>query len=423
MTSRFAVPGLLAALTLTACGGDAGRPSGEWAGSVTDSAGVRIVSNSGAPLWDAGAGWSVEDGLRIGEAAGAPEYQFGQISGIGVASDGRILVCDQQGQHVKVFAPDGTWERTIGEPGSGPGQFGPQAGPVLVGRGDTVLVPDLGNQRMNVVSPDGEMLGSFRLGLEQGIPIRWEMTSGGTSVVQIRALDFPGRPGADAGGAAADPHDAIVTRAYDGSTLDTVLMVPSGRTFSFAGGQPKFHFFSPEPIWALLADGEIALGVNDDMEFRVYGPEAELRSVFRKPYEPRAVTEADRRVFMETLERLWKQAGVPPEGLQVLTQGVSFEDRFPAFAVAFGGPAGSLWVQRIRKPDELSAEEREEFNPLQNLGSPDWDVFDAQGRYLGVVTMPERFQPVGFDGDRVFGVWRDEMDVQYVRFVRIVGAA
>ncbi|MDT8437258.1 MAG: hypothetical protein RRA92_10945, partial [Gemmatimonadota bacterium] len=219
-----------------------------------------------------------------------------------------------------------------------------------------------------------------------------------------------------------EPRDAIVTRAYDGAIVDTVLQVPSGRTVSFAGGQPEFHFFSPEPIWALRADGSIALGVNDALEFRVFGSDGELRRVFRKPFEPRRVTEADRQIFTETLERLWKQAGVPAEGLQVLKQGVSFEDRFPAFAVAFGGPAGSLWVQRIRKPDELSAAEREEFNPLQNLGSPDWDVFDVDGRYLGVVTMPDRFQPIGFEGDQVFGVWRDELDVQYVRFVRVVGA-
>ena len=31
------------------------------------------------------------------------------------------------------------------------------------------------------------------------------------------------------------------------------------------------------------------------------------------------------------------------------------------------------------------------------------------------------FQPVTFEGDLVYGIWRDEFDVQYVRVMRVVG--
>ena len=48
------------------------------------------------------------------------------------------------------------------------------------------------------------------------------------------------------------------------------------------------------------------------------------------------------------------------------------------------------------------------------MGSREWDVFDDQGRYLGQVTMPLRFQPVKFVGHDVYGIQRDELDVQYV---------
>ena len=60
--------------------------------------------------------------------------------------------------------------RTFGEPGNGPGQFGQQAGTVLVGRGDTILVPDIQNQRVALMTADGEDLGSFRIGFEDGVP-------------------------------------------------------------------------------------------------------------------------------------------------------------------------------------------------------------------------------------------------------------
>jgi hypothetical protein len=33
--------------------------------------------------------------------------------------------------------------------------------------------------------------------------------------------------------------------------------------------------------------------------------------------------------------------------------------------------------------------------------------------------MPSRFEPLCFGGHAVYGVWRDEMDVQYVKRLRV----
>jgi hypothetical protein len=57
---------------------------------------------------------------------------------------------------------------------------------------------------------------------------------------------------------------------------------------------------------------------------------------------------------------------------------------------------------------------QESYNPQLDIGSRQWDVFDAEGRYLGVVSMPLRFQPVRFLGNNIYGIQRDELDVQYV---------
>jgi hypothetical protein len=61
----------------------------------------------------------------------------------------------------------------------------------------------------------------------------------------------------------------------------------------------------------------------------------------------------------------------------------------------------------------------ERYNFLEEFGSRISDVYDRDGRYLGVVQMPERFQPRTFRGDKIYGVWRDELDVQYVMRVRV----
>jgi hypothetical protein len=48
-------------------------------------------------------------------------------------------------------------------------------------------------------------------------------------------------------------------------------------------------------------------------------------------------------------------------------------------------------------------------------------VFDGEERGRGVVTKPEGFMPALFGGDKVFGVWRDKSNAEYVVRPRIVG--
>ena len=46
---------------------------------------------------------------------------------------------------------------------------------------------------------------------------------------------------------------------------------------------------------------------------------------------------------------------------------------------------------------------------------------DTEGRFLGSLDMPAKFQPLRFYGNRIYGIGRDELDVQYVMRFRIDG--
>jgi len=401
-----------AAFLAAACGGGA-EGGAEWSGTVEDSAGVQIVRNSLQPMWGAGEGWGFEEVLTIGEAAGDPDYQFGQIAGLDATSDGRILVLDNQAQHVKVFSADGVFERTVGQAGSGPGEFGPGAAVLMVGTADTVIVPDAGNQRVNVILlGEGEST-SFPLSFEEGIPMRWQLSNSGILVVQRRALNLPNQEAVDV--------DLIARQAYDGTIVDTLLTPPRGETFSFGGGLPEFHFFAAEPMWTLLNDGTFVYAVNSDYRISVAGPDGGVTRIITMPSEPVQVTERDREIITELIMRLMEEQGVPPQALDGIRQGISYEDVFPAFTQLRNGPEQSLWVQRIGVPSDMTDDEQENWNPLLDQGSDEWDVFDADGRYLGVVTIPDRFSPFSLRGDLLYGVWRDEFEVQYVKVLRITG--
>jgi len=401
----------LAAWWCVACGGGAPGGGGEWTGSVSDSAGIAVVTNPATGTWTDENRWTLTEDLRIGTSGGEAIYQFGRISGIAPLPDGRLVVVDQQAQEVRIFSPGGEHLRTLGGPGSGPGEFGNQAGPALIGVGDTIFIPDLANQRVNRFTPEGEPLGSFALDLSAGFPIAWQDDGTGRIVSQTRPLNLPGQQ--------ADSMDLFVRRGAGGAITDTLFSVPSGRTFSFGEGGPSFQFFSPEPIWALVGDSRLLFGVNDAYSLTLYGPDGTPERIIRMPYERRPVTEADQELINDAMVRLWREFGLSGPQLEAMRAGIGFAEFYPAFAIVQGGPGGSIWVQHLQLPGDLTAEEREDFNPGLGFGSSTWDVFDPEGRYLGPIEMPARFQPIRFVDDRIYGIWRDELDVQYVLVLRL----
>lgn len=265
------------------CGGAESR----WAGTISDSAGVTIVSNTDVGIWAPGEEWRLGEEVRIGAVEGPPEHQFGEVQEIAVDSRGRIFVLDGQAQHIQVY--------------------------------------------------------------------------------------------------------------------------------------------SPEPAWDLADDLRLLFGVSHDYRIERYSG-GRLDRVVTKPFERRPVGDRHKEAIMSEMERRWTAAGLSAEVRARLENRFHVADFFPAFGTVAAGPLGTIWVQRVKSESELSEERPESFTdtgaPAWNymdIGTPEWDVFDSEGRLLGVVRMPPRFSPMVFRGDKIYGVWRDELDVQYVLRLRILG--
>ncbi len=383
-----------------------------WTGTVTDSAGIQIVANPERGMWSAGAEWAVEEEMKIGAVEGDLDYQFGQIGFIAVDSQDRLYVLDAQAQEIRVFSPAGKFLHRIGRPGEGPGEI-KGAIYVVMGAGDTLFVPDMQTQRLNRFTTDGTALTSVRMSIEDGLPAVFQATDAGVIAVQIRPLSLPNRP-------APDSMDAIIRLESDGSRGDTLMRFPSGRTLSLGGATPEINLYSAEPAWQLRDDGKILFGVNDQYRISLYGAEGMLERIVSKPFQREPVSERDKDAIMSYMEKAWLDAGVPPAALQQLKGIVHFGEFFPAFSAIQSGLDGTTWIQHVQSAAALSDEELEDFNLIEDSGAPEWDVFDADGRYLGVVAMPPRFAPRLFRDDKIYGVWRDDLDVQHVVRLRIV---
>jgi hypothetical protein len=399
---------LATVLSSAACAGG----ESAWTGTVTDSAGIAIVQNPEAGMWPADGGPTITEELTIGSAEGDPDYQFAQIAAIDVASDGTIYAADMQGKNAKAFDATGKYLRTLGGGGSGPGEMGMPIG-LLVTAGDTVLVPDIMLQRVNRYGPDGAPAGEVATPMAAGVSVRWAERPDGMLVQESRIMQLPGME-------AVEPKLQLLRRTAGGELVDTMLTLPIKQSFEFSteGGQLKasIRLFAPEPVWTLADDGRVLYAINTEYGISVYSQEGQLERIVRRAWTRKPVTEGDKQAFLKLLREMWGQAGVPAEAMDMLVQSVSFAEFYPAFSNLIGGPEGTLWVQRVRTAADVG--EGVEFNP-QDMGSPQFDVFDRNGRYLGVVTLPDRFNPSRIIGDRIYGIWRDELDVQYVKVLKI----
>lgn len=396
-------PALLVLLfSLSACGG--GSATG-WQGSITDSAGVRVVSNPSRGLWNGNSPWSFTEELRIGtsalQAGGSEEAMFGSVTGIDVDSAGDVYVADQQARQVQVFGPDGHFLRTIGAPGNGPGEMQSVSGVLL--HGGEVWVPDLNNQRIDRFDPDGKSLGSDPLDFTRGIPSKWAHLDGGRLLARFQALPMPGMVDKGTG-------DPLV--AFGAQGRDTLLVLPKGKTLTISDGQARMRLFEPEPRWDASPEGRIFVANTGAYRVEEYDGTGKLLQVVTKPYTPVKVTDSDQQKILEAVRRRMSQQGLPAQALDQVLSAVRFADTYPAMQTLLAGPDGTLWVQRVRTAAELTEASGE--IDLSRMGSRDWDVFGADGRYLGVLSLPPRFSPMLVRGDEIWGAQRDSLDVPSV---------
>ena len=408
-----------ALLLLAACGGEEGRSGAEPV--VQDSAGVRIITHPGQGTWARGEGWRLQEELRIGVDAGDPELQFGNVMGVDADPEGYIYVLDGQARRVRIFDPQGNLVHSFGRGGGGPGEFSQALsqppGGLFVGADGTIMIPDMGNQRVSQFGPRGEAMGSVPLELESGIPLLWTRSDDRNVYKQLRQMAFPGMPAAD-----AEPRDRIVRLDPETGEEEVLLEMPVGQSFGgmTAGGVPEIRIFAPEPLWTVLGDGRVVTGSNDEYSLAIRSTSGEAEIVVRRALERRPVTARNESDLRALFAEAWEEAGVPPQMAGPLMDAVQFEPFWPALAQIVAGPEGTLWVQRV---DPASSLDDLTMDDLQagRWGSPQWDVFSSDGDYLGVVEMPPRFTPMRFVGNHLYGVDRDDLEVQRVVRLRLEG--
>ena len=407
-----------AALLLAACGTDStATRAGVEVETIGDTTVVRTLSGS---VWGAEATLVPE--VTIGRLDGPEEYLFGSIYNVAVDDDGRVYVLDGQVQQVRVFDSEGTHLETMSRRGQGPGELNNAMSVAALPDG-RVVAHDLGDMMIKVVGPgDAER-------------DHWASPAGAVVLpVKPLRIDRNGRILVMSAGTAAsgDVVEYVRVMAPGGELLDSLsppgvgfeppslevrLSIPIGGRSTFPHAIP----FTARHYWTVHPNGQFATGISSDYRVDLQTDDGVLR--IERAWEPVSMSEAERGYHTESttaaLQRTqpnWSWNGPPIP-----------ETKRP-FRGLVAGRDGRIWVQLWTEARPVVNEDHDPNNPRSqpvSWQSPvRYDAFEPDGTYLGALATPDGFLaspavPV-FDGDHVWAVTRDELEVQRVVRYRIV---
>ena len=396
-------------LALLACG-DAGVPAPS-ATTVTDSAGIRVVTTPPGDL--VYAELAEEPALSIGLLSGPEELLFGRIASARRDAAGNLVVADGQAHEIRVFDEEGRHLQSLGREGEGPGEFESLSGAWPVSDGGIVAADAL-LDRITRFGAEGTPVGTATLAGREDMSI---LTIGlaGPDAVLSRASHFNRVRLQSLSGSIEDMMNAMfageenrrllfVRHRLDGALVDTVA---EGRDAARAnvsrgsGMEMEVNTFtipfSPRSAAAGSAHG-VVVAQGALYEIGVYGDDGSLRMIGRldealpvrtdehlERYASYGSSEPDEAEIRERIER-YRQAPLP--------------DSLPGYTDVLFADTGEIWALRYA---------------IRGASMLRWDVFAADGVYLGRVDVPASFRIEEVGRGQAVGVATDELGVERVQ--------
>ena len=412
--ARCVQAALLIVLVAVGCGGEAGAAS-RWVAEVDTVGDTIVVRTLSGGVWGRPAQLSAE--VSIGELEGDDEYLFGQVSGLAVDGEGYMYVYDGQVPALRKYAPDGRYVMTIGRQGGGPGEYKNSDGGMAVLADGRLVLRDPGNGRFQLWTLDGEPAGDWRYrgGFFTSTPMFVDRDGFAYSSTARFGGPPPWKTLLVKYSPAGEPLDTISIPDWDYEPPEIVAQrMENGKVTSTMSNTVPF---SPTKEWTLSPAGYFVGGVGTRYGIELAKPEGVLR--IERVVDPVPV-DAEEKSNAEEYATENMRNMVP--GWR--WNGPAIPDTKPPFTDLLSSQDGRIWV-RLSQPGERIPED--EMDTPQN--GPDgkpraqrhwrepvaFDVFEPDGRYVGMVRAPRGFSmyptPV-IRGDTVWAIVRDELDVQ-----------
>lgn len=340
------------------------------------SGAVRVL-NAGPTRWrDHSTGWRLVEAARITGEEGTPSELIDPQS-LAVDAEGRVWVVDQKPAVIKVYQPDGTFVRTVGREGQGPGEF--TVGFIAV-RGALVVVQDPRTSRATLWDTAGTFVRSWHTACCYWAPIHIDLE-------ERIYIPSPHPPEAR-----ESLHSTWLRFRPDGALVDTMfvprltMVEQKYWTIRSGSGQNRMMMsmgipFAPSQMSAYDPAGGFVAGWSGDYSLVVTRTGTDTAAVFGRTWTPEPITAQMKRDTVEAMVRRMTTQNRMEEGLVrgALNAG-DIPDAMPAFLGLQVDGEGRRWVRLGATPAE---------------GGVLYDVFDADGAWLGPVRVPARFSQWG----------------------------
>ena len=421
MKLRPIVLALVALFLISSCAqqGVVEPAEGTWVVTITTEGAVTTVVNESGSVWG-GTATLVEE-ASIGVEFGDDPYMLGRVSSVAASSD-HIYVIDGQVPALRVYDWNGNFLHDLGHEGEGPGEFRYPTGVGVDGAG-RVWLHDQISTRIVVFAPSGEVAATLNLG---GMRISGEIQS------IVVTADGHGyvfdivRPGESS---AAQSAARLIMRPFgiDGTAGEPIEIPradnPAGLEAHRADGLIRFTNvpFHAGSVTALAPTRAVLAGFADTYRFDIRRP-ADARTVVERTWNPVAVLPGEAAAHEQAVIRymrdlspdwVWDDPAIP-----------TTKQAFSRFVPA---ASGEIWVVRPGpatfdpdcEEDSYELDGEAHCWPEQRI----IDVFDAEGRYLGEVSVPPDFslEPWPFvRGTDVIARVEDEAGTIMVKRYRLV---
>lgn len=305
-------------------------------------------------------------------------------------ASGVVVVGDNKSLAVKFFSPSGSFLKSFGRAGAGPGEF--QLVKLVGNCGtDSLMVFDGAKSRLSYISLNGDYFGSKRQTL-----VSSGVSCGRTGMVlEVRSANrsLTQRPSVYRG------RVTISVRAFSDSLAKPLLEVVGDdrqRWSSSIGPRP----LGRKTVVAVGSD-RFFVGTGDSSVVRVFRFSGEELAVIKLPFLAVRVTRKHVDDYIRYLGR--RNPGVAEEQLQRTYGSLEYPEMFPSHGAVLVSVNDQLWVEQYRLPGKTQST---------------WAVFDRGGTPIHIVTLPDGLRLAEVGRDYLLGSWRDANDVDHVRAYR-----
>lgn len=334
---------------------------------------VQVVENPEKPEPPKGVPTKLrlEEDFKIGDSE-VEEEMIAQVTFFVVDDREFIYALDFKASNIKVFDDNGTYVRTIGKQGQGPGEINFPSG-ILITSAKELLIEDAGNRRLSYFSLEGEFLRHVSLGDKTSL----------TNLVMDTKGNFLGRQFI-----LEEKEYSFEIRKFDKDLkrLFTIERIP----FNFRDPQKdKMNPFDFIQIYLFDSEDNIYYGNPKEYEVQVFSPDGTLIKKITKKHNPEHITEED---IEKILDR------IPDMGFNVKNM-MEFPKQFPAYESFSMDEKGRLFVRSYNKgrgEDEIFL-----------------DIFDREGKYIAKI--PTKVSPRIWKNDKMYAIEETEEGFQVIK--------